>query len=32
MDETVLLGIGADNTENLFCASGYFIGTGLARQ
>jgi urea transport system substrate-binding protein len=25
MDETVLLGIGADNTENLFCASGYFI-------
>ena len=24
MDETVLLGIGADNTENLFCASGYF--------
>src|SRR5690349_13811779 len=28
MDETVLLGIGADNTENLFCASGYFTGTG----
>jgi urea transport system substrate-binding protein len=26
MDETVLLGIGADNTENLFCASGYFVG------
>ena len=25
MDETVLLGVGADNTENLFCASGYFI-------
>jgi ABC-type branched-subunit amino acid transport system substrate-binding protein len=25
MDEVVLLGIGADNTENLFCASGYFI-------
>jgi urea transport system substrate-binding protein len=24
MDEVVLLGIGADNTENLFCASGYF--------
>jgi ABC-type branched-subunit amino acid transport system substrate-binding protein len=24
MDETVLLGIGADATENLFCASGYF--------
>ena len=32
MDETVLLGIGADNTENLFCASGYFIDIGLARQ
>ncbi len=26
MDETVLLGIGADNTENLFCSSGYFNG------
>lgn len=26
IDETVLLGIGADNTENIFCASGYFIG------
>ena len=26
-DETVLLGIGADNTENLYCASGYFVGT-----
>ncbi len=25
MDETVLLGIGADNSENLFCASGYFV-------
>lgn len=25
-DETVLLGIGPDNTENLFCASGYFGG------
>ena len=25
MDETVLLGIGAANTENLFCASGYFV-------
>jgi urea transport system substrate-binding protein len=25
MDETVLLGIGADHTENLFCASGYFV-------
>jgi urea transport system substrate-binding protein len=24
MDETLLLGIGADNSENLFCASGYF--------
>ncbi len=28
MDETVLLGIGADNSENLFCASGYFVETG----
>ena len=26
MDETVLLGIGANNAENLFCASGYFVG------
>ncbi|MBR0800007.1 substrate-binding domain-containing protein [Bradyrhizobium jicamae] len=26
MDETVLLGIGADNSENMFCASGYFPG------
>lgn len=25
MDETVLLGIGSANTENLFCASGYFV-------
>jgi ABC-type branched-subunit amino acid transport system substrate-binding protein len=25
MDETVLLGIGAANTENLFCSSGYFV-------
>jgi urea transport system substrate-binding protein len=25
MDETVLLGIGADNTDGLYCASGYFI-------
>ena len=24
MDETVLLGIGADNAESLYCASGYF--------
>jgi urea transport system substrate-binding protein len=30
MDETVVLGIGAENTENLFCASGYF--TGIASQ
>jgi ABC-type branched-subunit amino acid transport system substrate-binding protein len=28
MDETVLLGIGADNAENLFCASGYFNCVG----
>ncbi|WP_456763111.1 substrate-binding domain-containing protein [Bradyrhizobium sp. USDA 4011] len=28
MDETVLLGMGADNSENLFCASGYFPGHG----
>jgi urea transport system substrate-binding protein len=28
MDETVLLGIGADNSENLFCASGYFPNMG----
>ncbi|BAM93007.1 putative ABC transporter substrate-binding protein [Bradyrhizobium oligotrophicum S58] len=30
VDETVLLGIGADNTENLYSASGYFscIGSG----
>ena len=26
MDETLLLGIGATNAENLFCASGYFVG------
>src|ERR1700684_2712614 len=25
MDETVLFGIGADNTENLYCSSGYFV-------
>ena len=25
VDETVLLGIGADKTENLFAASGYFV-------
>jgi ABC-type branched-subunit amino acid transport system substrate-binding protein len=28
MDETVLLGIGAEHTENLFCASGYFNSVG----
>jgi hypothetical protein len=28
MVETVLLGIGADNSENMFCASGYFSGIG----
>lgn len=28
MDETVLLGVGAENSENLFCASGYFPGVG----
>ena len=28
MDETVLLGIGADNTESLYCASGYFNSVG----
>jgi ABC-type branched-subunit amino acid transport system substrate-binding protein len=28
MDETVLLGIGADNSENMFCASGYFPTVG----
>ncbi|WGR99143.1 substrate-binding domain-containing protein [Bradyrhizobium sp. ISRA443] len=28
MDETVLLGIGADNSEGLFCASGYFPSVG----
>jgi urea transport system substrate-binding protein len=27
MDETVLLGIGADNAEGLYCASGYFVDT-----
>jgi urea transport system substrate-binding protein len=25
MDETILLGIGSENTENLFSASGYFV-------
>ncbi|WP_244442228.1 MULTISPECIES: substrate-binding domain-containing protein [Bradyrhizobium] len=28
VDETSLLGIGADKTENLFCASGYFPSVG----
>ena len=28
VDETVLLGVGADKTENLFCASGYFPSVG----
>ncbi len=27
-DETALLGIGADKTENLYCASGYFSSVG----
>ncbi|GKQ55280.1 nitrile hydratase regulator [Bradyrhizobium sp. Ce-3] len=27
-DETALLGVGADKTENLFCASGYFPSVG----
>ncbi len=30
MDETVSLGIGADNTENLFAASGYFVNAPTA--
>ena len=30
VDETVLLGIGADNTANLFAASGYFAGVKTA--
>jgi len=30
MDETVTLGIGADNTENLFAASGYFANAPTA--
>jgi ABC-type branched-subunit amino acid transport system substrate-binding protein len=30
VDETVLLGIGADNTANLFAASGYFAGLTMA--
>lgn len=30
MDETLLLGIGADNSENLYCASGYFVGQASA--
>lgn len=30
MDETLLLGIGASNSENLYCSSGYFIDRGSA--
>ena len=30
VDETVLLGIGADKTENLFAASGYFVDMSCA--
>ncbi len=30
MDETVALGIGADSTENLFAASGYFVNAPTA--
>jgi ABC-type branched-subunit amino acid transport system substrate-binding protein len=30
VDETVLLGIGADNTANLFAASGYFANVSTA--
>lgn len=30
VDETVLLGIGADNTTNLFAASGYFASVATA--
>lgn len=30
MDETVLLGIGAENTENIFAASGYFVSVRTA--
>ena len=30
VDETVLLGIGADKTANLFAASGYFAGVPSA--
>jgi ABC-type branched-subunit amino acid transport system substrate-binding protein len=30
VDETVLLGIGADNTANLFAASGYFAGVATS--
>jgi ABC-type branched-subunit amino acid transport system substrate-binding protein len=31
VDETVLLGIGADNTDNLFAASGYFASMATAQ-
>jgi urea transport system substrate-binding protein len=30
MDETLLLGMGADSSENLYCSSGYFIGRDSA--
>lgn len=30
MDETLLLGIGSDNSENLFCSSGYFVSRASA--
>jgi urea transport system substrate-binding protein len=30
MDETLLLGMGADASEGLYCASGYFVGRASA--
>jgi urea transport system substrate-binding protein len=30
MDETLLLGIGADSSEGLYCSSGYFVGRASA--
>ncbi|MET0971728.1 MAG: substrate-binding domain-containing protein [Tardiphaga sp.] len=30
MDETLLLGMGADSSEGLYCASGYFVGRASA--
>lgn len=30
MDETLLLGMGAESSENLYCASGYFVGRNSA--